>query len=110
MNLVSRLVLNDTFIENIHKEIVKEVLQQRHPTIKITTMRHGTIILNNNKIIKCVHRYYADKNGKPIKAIKSIHACAEYQKALDIDCPNYSCLACHLQCLEKLNNNELQIK
>lgn len=107
MNLVSRLIINDTFIEGIHKETVKEILQQRHPTIKITTMRHGTIILNNNKIIKCVQRYYAGANGKPIKPVKSIHACVEYQKALDVNCPNYSCLACHLQCLEKLKNGNL---
>ena len=39
MNLVSRLIINDTFIEGIHKETVKEILQQTHPTIKITTMR-----------------------------------------------------------------------
>lgn len=110
MNLVSRLISNDTFIEGIHKETVKEILCQRHPYIKISLMRNGAIILSNNKIIKCVQRYYYDETNRPIKEVKSIHACSEYQKKLGIECAPYSCLLCHLQCLEKLNRKEIYTK
>lgn len=111
MNLVTKLVSNDTFIEGIHKEEVTNILNQRHPSIRISLSRHGNIILSNNKIIKCVSRYYADSSGQPFLIRKSsTHQCHEVRKAANIDCPTNSCISCHLQCLEKLKEGNLTIK
>lgn len=110
MNLVTQLVSNDTFIEGMHKEQVADILSQRHPSIRISTMRHGNIILSNNKIIKCIAQYYCKTDGKVFKKSKTSNLCHLYQQEADVQCAPYSCLACHLQCLQKLKEGKLSIK
>lgn len=110
MNLVRKLVDMDTFIEGIPKEELKTILCQNHPSIRISTMRHGNIILSNNKIVKCISNYYALANGSQFKKAKTTNMCYDYQKQGDIQCPPYACMACHLQCLEKLKEGNLIIK
>lgn len=110
MNLVTQLVSRDTFIEGMHKEQIVSILNQQDPSIKISTMRHGNIILSNNKIIKCISKYYNKGSGEPFNACKTTNMCYHYQKEANIECPPYSCLACHLQCLNKLKEGNLTIK
>lgn len=110
MNLVTRLISRDIFIEGMHKEDIKNILTESHPSIKIKIMRHGNIILNNYKIIKCIGNYYADSNGKHFKKPKSTNTCYEYKQQAKVECAPYSCLTCHLQCLRKLQEGKLTIK
>lgn len=105
MNLVKRLIANDTFIEGIHKEDLKQILHQSHPSVRVSVMRHGTIILSNGKIIKCIHRYYLNQEGRSTNG-----KCFDCQKTYNVQSPLYSCLACHLECLQKLNNREIIVK
>lgn len=107
MNLVT--LLSRKNIEGLSEgELVSILNKNSH--IKIKSARNGLIVLDNNKIIKCVREYYKDPKGKPLsKSGDPVSKCFYTQQefGLSNDVSIGDCESCHLACLNKKNKGKL---
>ena len=85
-----------------------------HPTIRILNVQNGTILMSQGITVKCITEYYENPIGRNIKkSMKNvIERCRLVRKDFDLfyTCSDLNCQACHLACLNAIENNELRRK
>ena len=100
--------INGIFIEDLY-----EILLRRSNHLSIKKMLFDTLILSNDKRIKCICDYYAKNNNlKTPKRGKNLN-CPIIQIFYGIDkeeCDVYKCSICHRLAIEKLRDGELKLK
>lgn len=107
MNLID--LMREADIEGITLSELKDVLTHNHSSIKIRNAANGTIVLSNRAIIKCVKNYYTNPNKEARKPV-GVNICHTVHQNLDIHGVSANnCSSCHLNCLAKKDNGQLQM-
>jgi hypothetical protein len=79
--------------------------------VKVKMSTNGMVLLDNNKMIKCVSNYYMTPSGAFAKKSKMSNDCYYTQKDLGITgVGNYKCLQCHTNCINMFNDGFLNRK
>lgn len=109
MNLVT--ILNNRSIAGIQEGELKSILEGTHPSISVRMASNGMVMLSNNTVIKCVENYYRNPNSHvDMKKHNNMTAkCYYVIEDLGLDGVSVNhCAQCHLRCLNKKGNKELQ--
>lgn len=106
MNL-TQIYLHET-IEDMQLITLKSILEGKDNNIRVRNESPAMILLNNNKIIKCVGDYYKTSTDKKRSKLKSSNECYDTQTLLEIKgVANYNCNKCHLKCITMLREKDL---
>ena len=95
------------YIDEIPIEEFKKILNSSCSNDKIEFVNSSKILMASGKIISCVKNYYKLPEGEKIKNRIVTNNCFFTQKQLNINCSNYDCVQCHLDCIQKFENNKL---
>lgn len=98
-----------TFVGEMFPERLLEILKGYDPIIKVKDVKNGIIILTNGHILKCTGEYYKRPNGiKDVKNNNIVIACRNTIRNLQLeDVCCFNCVACHVKCLELLQDHDL---
>ena len=102
MNVLDRLKIN---IEGYTIQRLTKILRNEDEEVKKILDVFDSIVLNNNKTIKCIRNYYIMNNIRNYKKYSAMQLCSLIQKDNNIKCKPYNCTECHLEMLKRLKNN-----
>lgn len=107
-------VIKKFCVGHMYPSKLKQVLMGEHPTVRIRKVQNGTILMSQGITVKCIIEYYENPIGKKIKKnMKNIiERCRTIRKDFDLlySCSDLDCQACHLACLNAVEDNRLQRK
>ena len=103
---------NRNMIEGININELDEILINNDSDKKpiIDTVILDTILLSNNKKIKCIKNYYSNLNNESPKKARSSNTCSAIQKFYNVSCRPYECVRCHRIMLSMRKNNLVKSK
>lgn len=101
---------NRNMIEGINIRILDDVLINRYDdTIpSVDTVILDTILLSNNKKIKCIKNYYSRLDDSVPKKARSSNTCSAIQKFYNVNCRPYECVECHRTMLSMRKNKHVK--
>jgi hypothetical protein len=108
MDLITMLLKKN--VGGFREDALESILRGDDEAVCVRTINHGMIVLSNNSIVKCVSNYYKlpgqTKMGKHNNAALQCHT---VHTTFGIEGINvYQCAQCHLQCMSKKRQGELQ--
>lgn len=75
-------------------------------SVKVKLKSNGIIMLNNNRVIKCVSEYYGRSNQPKMK--KMSNQCFAAQQSLGLEgISSYDCARCHIRCIDMQEQGHL---
>lgn len=98
-----------TFVGEMFPERLLEILKGYDPIIKVKDVKNGITMLTNGRILKCTGECYEKPNSiKNVKSNNIVIACRNVRRNLQLeDVDDFSCVACHIKCLEMLQDHSL---
>lgn len=98
-----------TFTGEMFPEGLLEILKGYDPIIKVKDIKNGITILTNGRILKCTGECYERPNSiKNVKSNNIVIACRNTRRNLQLeDVDEFNCTACHIRCLEMLQDHDL---
>ena len=97
-------------IEDFDLTEFENILNDKDLNGKITLVAGGTMIVNNNLVIRCIRNYYElDKAFlKKLPAARQ-YACKTIQTKLGMSSMDvFACRRCHLNCLKLFQSGQLK--
>lgn len=110
MNLVEVVIRNSRLVEGIDNDKLKDILLGNDKYISVVTAKNSVIILSNKKIIKCIEKYYKTTDDQLLKKTGTSNFCYQNLVTCGNTCGVYNCVQCHLDCIEKVENDQLKMK
>ncbi len=101
MDLIQELMQAKKIFKNYDKEVLLDILSNRHETIQPLCYTNGAITLSTREVIPCVKELYAHKDKSPILGKN----CFKIHQELSLDSPVNQCRLCHIECLNRIETD-----